>query len=87
MIAHDAPERTYVLVNWWAETNELYQRMLSAPADHLEALAPHGSDAIGCVWELEIIDFERRARLDHVPTGPHGPNSERYLAPELNTDV
>lgn len=57
------------------------------PADHLEALAPHDSHAIGCVWELEIIDFERRAWHDHVLSGPDGPSPERYLAQELNTDV
>jgi hypothetical protein len=87
VIAHDAPRRCYALVCWWAEENEIHQRMLSAPADRPEELSPHAGDAVGCVWELSVTDFERRAWITHVLARPGGPDMRSYLAQELNDDV
>jgi hypothetical protein len=41
----------------------------------------------GCVWELEVIDFERRAWLADVLANPEGPDVERYLARHLDTEI
>ncbi|MGH2898157.1 MAG: isochorismatase, partial [Solirubrobacteraceae bacterium] len=41
----------------------------------------------GCVWELEVIDFERRAWLADVLTNPGGPDVERYLSRQTNTEI
>ncbi|MEU4563636.1 hypothetical protein AB0F72_35105 [Actinoplanes sp. NPDC023936] len=87
VIAHDAPRLCYVLTCWWAEENEVHQRMLSAPADRPEQLAPHPSDAVGCVWELSVTDFERRAWITHVLANPNGPDIDGYLAQEYCDDV
>jgi hypothetical protein len=87
VIAHDAPRRCYALICWWAEENEIHQRILSAPADHPEQLSPHASDAVGCVWELSVTDFERRAWITHVLANPNGPDIEGYLAQEYRDDV
>ena len=35
----------------------------------------------GCVWELAVVDFERRAWIEDVLANPDGPDLERYLAP------
>jgi hypothetical protein len=80
LIVHAAPQYTYVLVCWWAEHNEIHQVILSAPPGR--PLALHPTRAIGCVWELAITDFERRAWLDHVLVAPDGPHVDRYLAAE-----
>ena len=34
----------------------------------------------GCVWELAIVDFERRAWIEDVLANSPGPDLERYLA-------
>jgi hypothetical protein len=83
VVVHAAPARSYVLVCWWSDENEIHQRMFSAPAGRPESLAPHGGAAIGCVWELAVTDFERRAWLAHVLTRPGGPDLAGYLAEEL----
>lgn len=87
LVVHDAPTLCYVLVHWWSERNEIHQRVFSAPAGEPSALVPHPSPAIGCVWELAVVDFERRAWLTHILAAPDGPDVRAYLAKELNTDV
>jgi hypothetical protein len=41
----------------------------------------------GCVWELEIVDFERRAWIEDVLAGPDGPDLERYLDRSFDRNV
>jgi hypothetical protein len=79
-IAHDAADYCFVLVNWWAHENEVHQRILTAPLDDPAALRPLETRAIGCIWELEVVDFERRAWLEHVLARAEGPDVEAYLA-------
>jgi len=78
-IVHDASDRCFVLLDWWAAENEIHQRMFSAPLDAPDALAAHPTEAIGCVWELAVTDFERRAWLRHVLANPGGPDVDAYL--------
>jgi hypothetical protein len=65
-IAHDASTAGLGLVYWWANENELHNRFFAAPLDDPGALAPLEDAGLACVWELEIIDFERRAWLEDV---------------------
>jgi hypothetical protein len=43
--------------------------------------------AAGGVWELEIVDFERRAWLADVLANPAGPDVERYLGRHVDTEL
>jgi len=65
-IVHDAGDHCFVLIHWWANENEVHQRILTSPLDEPAALRPLDTPAIGCVWELQVTDFERRAWLEHV---------------------
>ena len=84
---HDAADHGYALVSWWSDTNELHQQIFSAPAGDPGQMAPHGSPAIGCVWELAVTVHERRAWVEHVLRHPEAPRIEAYLADGLNADV
>ena len=66
LIVHDAADHCFALIHWWANGNEVHQRILTAPLDDPTALGPLETPAIGCVWELEVTDFERRAWIEHV---------------------
>jgi hypothetical protein len=79
-IAHDAADFCFALIDWWSGDNELHQRLFSSPLDRPEELRPHPGQAIGCVWELEVTDFERRAWLRHVLTNSQGPDLDAYIA-------
>lgn len=86
-IAHDAADRCFALIDWFAGENEIHQRMLSAPRRQPSELTVHPGSAIGCVWELAVVDFERRAWLEHVLADPHGPNLDAYLGVHLEGEV
>lgn len=87
VVLHDAPDHAYALVHWWAGGNEVHQRVFSAPRSHPEDLRPHPSDAIGCVWELSVVDFERRAWLDCVVRRSADPDLETYFQRTFCADV
>jgi hypothetical protein len=67
-IAHEGKSAAMALVYWWAEENEIHRRAYAAPLplEGPEALAPLTGTGMACVWELEVIDFERRAWLEDV---------------------
>jgi hypothetical protein len=81
-IAHDAATAALGLVYWWANENELHARLFAAPLDAPGRLEPYAGAGISCVWELEVIDFERRAWLEDVLKND---DPDRYLQHTLAT--
>jgi hypothetical protein len=84
IIAHDAATVGIGLIYWWQSANELHQRVFTSPLDDPAALQPVPQPAAGCVWELGIIDFERRAWLEDVLKGD---DIDLYLSRQYNADV
>jgi hypothetical protein len=66
IIAHDAKTAGLSLVYWWANENEVHGRFFASPLDDPTERVPSDGTGLACVWEMEIIDFERRAWLEHV---------------------
>jgi hypothetical protein len=79
-IAHDAKLAALAIVYWWAHENEIHARYFASPLDEPGRLEPHETTGMACVWELEVIDFERRAWLEEVLKGD---DPERYLEEAL----
>ncbi len=66
-IAHDAKNAGLGLVYWWANENEIHSRVFVSPFEDPGRLEPvEDGSGMACVWELEVIDFERKAWLDDV---------------------
>jgi hypothetical protein len=55
-------------------------RAFASPKDDPGALTAADGTGMACVWELEVIDFERRAWLDDVLKGG---DVTRYLERRL----
>jgi hypothetical protein len=85
--AHDAAAAFIALVYWWQSENELHQRIFVGPKASPIDLEQVENQPAGCVWELEIVDFERRAWLEDVLANPDGPDLERYLSRHVDADV
>jgi hypothetical protein len=66
VIAHDARAAGLGLIYWWANDNEIHGRFFASPLDDPSAMVPNDGTGLACVWEMEVIDFERRAWLEHV---------------------
>jgi hypothetical protein len=75
-IAHDAASAGLAIVYWWANENEVHSRYFVSPLDDPGALERAEGTGMACVWELEVIDFERRAWLEDVLKDG---DPERYL--------
>ena len=78
-IAHDAAY-PISLVYWWQGVNELHQRSYVGRAEDLSDMEIVELTPAGCVYELAIVEFERRAWIDDVIGNPDGPDLERYLS-------
>lgn len=86
-IAHDAATASIALVYWWQAANELHQLVFVGPREDPNAMRKLVDPGAGCVWELGIIDFERRAWIGDVLANPSGPDLERYLGRELTAEI
>jgi hypothetical protein len=75
-ISHDAVSAGLGLVYWWANDNEIHMRAYASPKEDPGALELFDGTGMACVWELEVIDFERRAWLEDVLKAG---DVERYL--------
>ncbi len=85
--AHDATSVYIALIYWWQDENELHQRIFVSPKGDPIAFEQVENQPAGCVWELAIVDFERRAWIEDVLANPGGPDLERYLKRRLDEDV
>src|SRR5919197_435496 len=65
-IAHDAATAALAIVYRWRHDNEIHHHVYAAPLEEPAALTPVAEQGLACVWELEVIDFERRAWLEDV---------------------
>ena len=85
--AHDATSLYIALIYWRQSENELHQRIYVSPKEGPIAFEQVEHQPAGCVWELAIVDFERRAWLEDVLSSPGAPNLEQYLERQLSEDV
>jgi hypothetical protein len=76
-IAHDA-RFPIALIYWWRDENELHSAIYAGT--DLDSLEPVDPTALGCVWELGIIEFERRAWIADVIGNPGGPDLDLYMS-------
>lgn len=76
--AHDARGGRYAFVDWWADENELHHKNFLGPSpDELRPAGP--DDSTACVWDLAVIDFERRAWHELVVKQAGAPDLGAYL--------
>jgi hypothetical protein len=78
VIVHIGTEALWANIGWW-ELDILYQRLLRADpgSTDLRPVPPDGP--LACVWELQAIEHERSAWVEHVLTQPSHPDIEGYL--------
>jgi len=88
MIVHEALDGNYLLVSWWEGQNMLchkvYASTLEAPC-RFEDFSSTG--IIACVWELEVIYFEKKAWTETVLMDPDRSGFERYLSLHYSGEI
>jgi hypothetical protein len=77
---HQGKTGNFVFVDWWAHENELYHHVYTSTSREPTALrymTPTGLTA--CVWDIQLIGFERDAWVEHVLRKDEAPDVEGYL--------
>ena len=80
LIVHEAREGVFILLCWWTggemlET-EIYFSAYDKPLLIIPSIYPNKH--LLCVWELEIIQHERDAWIQHILSHPDHPNFDSY---------
>jgi hypothetical protein len=60
-ILHRGDEAVWLLLHWWLDGGICAQRLLRASHDKPLAFIEQDRPLMACVWELAVIDHERRA--------------------------
>lgn len=83
LILHEGTEAVWALFDLWFD-DILQQLVFKADLDQPERFekAPFAGTAV-CVWELEVVRFERDAWVRHVLAAPDAPDFEQYLVDAL----
>jgi anti-sigma factor RsiW len=88
VVAHRGRGADYVVLGWWSAENELPVQVVVRPQTHGAAWHAARAGESFCVWDLQVIGFERDAWIDTVlsPDPSRAPLAERidaYLARRL----
>ena len=70
----------------WANENEFFNQVLTAPLDQPEALAPDPKRT-ACIYDIALISFERDAFVKTMLRNADGPDREAYLDIVMNSKV
>jgi hypothetical protein len=81
---HFGRTANFIFIDWWACENELHHHVfvsaLDSPSDFRDVTA---SGLAACVWDLELIWFERQAWTRHALAAPGQRSVTTYLADRL----
>jgi hypothetical protein len=69
VVLHDSEDGCYVLVDWWIQI-EMHEAIYYSPIDDPGRLERIEAPVVACVYELGVIDHERRLWLDLVRKDP-----------------
>ncbi|MEM7049904.1 MAG: GNAT family N-acetyltransferase [Acidobacteriota bacterium] len=87
-ILHAGTEANWLLVDWWTDGGILRQKMLAAPLDQASGfVAVSDPEITACVWELAVIDHERRAWIEAGMARPSAVDEGTYLGRVLEGDI
>lgn len=81
---HEGRDFNFVFICWWADENEFHMRRYLSPVDEPDNLREATrDDAMSCVFDLQLIWFERNAWVEKVLANPRGPDIQGYLKKRL----
>ena len=88
LILHEGADGNYILIDWWFGENMLRNHVYASTSNK-----PHDFNYITlegvayCVWELEVMHFERKAWIEAILSQATSLDIEGYLLAQLNVDI
>lgn len=88
LILHSGTEGFFSLVNWWVGENMLNTHIFLTPKHQENEFKLISGDGIApCIWELEVINFERLSWIKHILKQHENPDFTSYLEDHINTTL
>lgn len=80
LILHEGREGNFAIINWWIGENMLQNHVYYSTYEDPDNFSMFSDRGIQlCVWELEVVWFEREAWIRHVLMKHEQPDYEAYL--------
>lgn len=83
VIFHQGRGVRFLGLNWWDRENELFNRVMVRGLEEDELWVWARAGEVACVWDLQVMAFEREAWVDSVLRRPRAPDVEGYLTRTL----
>ncbi len=78
LIVHRGVIADWIVLGWWTDEDILRRRVLVH--DGSGVVDRSDEHFLACVWELSVVDWERKAWINTVLRHPENADTERYLA-------
>lgn len=87
LILHEGKEGCFAVINWWIDENMLQNHVYLLKKNNQKRFVNYSTKGImACVWEIEVIWFERNNWVEHVLKKAPTPDYNNYLLQHLNKD-
>jgi hypothetical protein len=88
LILHETKEGCFAIINWWIDENMLQQFVYLASNEQPTEFKIYSNNGMFvCVWEMEVLWFEKNAWVKNILMKVDNPDVEAYLNEHFNTDI
>lgn len=86
LIVHEATEGVFSLINTWVDGSMLQTHVFLTKYDEPNVATKISGDGLfACVWELAVIEHERKSWLNHILQNNEQDKFKSYLNEVINT--
>lgn len=86
LIIHFGIEGIFSIINWWVGQNMLNSNVFFSTYSNPSIIKRISGDGlVACIWELEIINFEKNSWTENVLKKFPNPNFDKYKDDNFST--
>ncbi|NNC95404.1 MAG: hypothetical protein HKN92_07565 [Chitinophagales bacterium] len=87
LILHEGKEGIFAIINWWVGENMLNTHIFFTEYERSDYRIISGDGLAPCIWELEVINHERLAWIEHVLKQAEQPDYTSYMKEVYNGEL
>ena len=88
LIVHEGNDGVWTLINWWTGENMLRSMTFFTKFGESGSFRPvPDTGFMACVWEMEVISFERAIWVEHILKKADEPDFASYFENVLSEEV